>query len=45
MATGQDKVDFRCSGRLFRLRFEGASLPAFARLGQIAVNVAPAGKR
>jgi len=45
MAAGQDKVDFRCSGRLFRLRFEGASLPAFARLGQIAVNVAPAGKR
>jgi hypothetical protein len=45
MAAGEDKVDFRCSGRLFRLRFEGASLPAFARLGQIAVSIAPAGKR
>ena len=45
MAAGEDKVDFRCSGRLFRLRFEGSSVPAFARLGQIAVNLAPAGKR
>lgn len=45
MAAGEDKVDFRCSGRLFRLLFEGASLPAFMRLGQIAVNLAPAGKR
>jgi hypothetical protein len=45
IAAGEDKVDFRCSGRLFRLRFEGASLPSFARFGQIAVALAPAGDR
>lgn len=45
MAAGEDKVDFRCSGRLFRLRFDFGSVPAFFRLGQIAVNLAPAGKR
>lgn len=45
MATGDDKVDFRCSGRLFRLRFEGSSLPAFARLGQLAADIRPAGRR
>jgi hypothetical protein len=45
MAVGEDKVDFRCSGRLFRLRFGGNSVPTFARIGQIAVNLVPAGKR
>lgn len=45
MAVGEDKVDFRCSGRLFRLRFTGGSVPTFARIGQIAVNLAAAGKR
>jgi hypothetical protein len=45
MAPGQDKVDLRCSGRLFRLRFEGRSLPSFARFGRIAVAVVPAGDR
>lgn len=45
MVTGDDKVDFRCAGRLFRLRFEGSSLPAFARLGQVAADIRPAGRR
>lgn len=45
MVTGDDKIDFRCSGRLFRLRFEGSSLPAFARLGQVAADIRPAGRR
>lgn len=45
MAVGEDKVDFRCSGRLFRLRFAGNSVPTFARIGQIAVNLVQAGKR
>lgn len=45
IAAGEDKVDLRCSGRLFRLRFEGSSLPSFARFGQIAVALAPAGDR
>ena len=44
MAVGEDKVDFRCSGRLFRLKVSGASIPTFARLGQIAVEMRPAGK-
>lgn len=45
MAAGEDKVDLRCSGRLFRLRFSGESMPSFARIGQVVVNLAPAGKR
>lgn len=45
MAVGDDKLDVRCSGRLFRLRFAGDSGPTFARLGEISVDVAQAGKR
>lgn len=45
MAVGEDKVDFRCSGRLFRLRFAGNSVPSFARLGEISVDIVQAGKR
>lgn len=45
MAVGDDKLDLRCSGRLFRLRFAGNSGPTFARLGQISVELAPTGKR
>lgn len=45
MVAGEDKVDFRCSGRLFRLRFSGESLPAFMRLGQIVADIVPAGRR
>lgn len=45
MAPGEDKVDFRISGRLFRLRFEFNSAPASGRFGQIAVDLVPAGRR
>jgi hypothetical protein len=45
MVAGENKVDFRASGRLFRLKFDGASVPCFARFGQIAVDLAPAGER
>ena len=45
MAVGDDKLDLRCSGRLFRLRFAGESGPTFARLGEISVEVAHAGNR
>ncbi|MCX7587189.1 hypothetical protein [Phenylobacterium sp. 58.2.17] len=45
VAAGEDKVDVRASGRLFKLKFEGASVPAFARFGQIAVDLAAAGDR
>lgn len=45
MAVGDDKLDLRCSGRLFRLLFTGNSGPTFARLGEISVDVAQGGKR
>jgi hypothetical protein len=45
MAPGEDKVDFRATGRLFRLRFEGNSGPTSARFGQISVDLVSAGKR
>ena len=45
MVAGEDRVDVRASGRLFRLRFDFNSLPAAWRLGQIVVDLAPAGRR
>ena len=33
LAAGQSKRDFRATGRLGRVRFEGASVPSFARMG------------
>lgn len=45
MVAGEDKVDVRASGRLFRMRFDFNSLPAAWRLGQIVVDLARAGKR
>lgn len=45
MAAGVDKVDFKASGRLFRIKFEGDSAPSFARLGRIVFDVKPRGRR
>jgi hypothetical protein len=45
MAPGQARVDFRVSGRLFRLRFSGQTAPTFARIGKPVFEVASAGRR
>lgn len=45
MAVGEDRVDFRASGRLFNIEFSGNSAPTSARLGRIAFDLVPAGKR
>lgn len=45
MAPGQEKVDLRLSGRLFRVRFEGATAPTAARLGKPIVEVTTTGQR
>lgn len=44
-AAGARKIDLRSHGRLFRLRFEGSSLPSFARFGELSVQFEPAGER
>lgn len=45
MAPGQSKVDFRASGRLFRLRFSGRTAPTAARIGKPVFKVVFAGER
>ena len=45
MAPGQSKSDIRASGRLAKLRFSGYASPTFARLGNPAIDIAPAGGR
>lgn len=45
LAAGVDKVDLRITSRLFRLKFEGNSTPAFVRLGKPVFDIAPAGGR
>ncbi|MCA3750587.1 MAG: hypothetical protein INF04_04150 [Phenylobacterium sp.] len=45
MAPGQSKSDIRASGRLAKLRFSGYASPTFARLGNPAIDVTPAGQR
>jgi hypothetical protein len=45
MAPGDPKADFLISGRLFKVRFAGASAPTACRIGQPVFDVAPAGLR
>lgn len=45
MAPGEDKVDVRLNGRLFKLRFFSASAPSAWRLGRIAVEFVKRGRR
>lgn len=45
MAPGEDKVDLRLSGRLFRVRLAGRSSPTSMRLGRLAVEYRPSGRR
>lgn len=45
LAPGQDRVDFRATGRLFKIRFAGGSAPTACRIGKPVFNVAVAGAR
>lgn len=45
MAPGQDRVDLRLSGRLFRVKLAGSSSPTAMRLGKLAVEYRPSGRR
>lgn len=45
MAPGEDRVDLRATGRLFRVRFSGRSAPTAGRIGRPIFDIAPAGSR
>jgi hypothetical protein len=45
MAPGEDKLDFKASGRLFRIRFSWASAPAGGRLGMPSFDVKLRGRK
>ena len=45
MAPGTDRVDLRLAGRLFRIRFSGASAPTAGRIGRPVFDIAAAGSR
>ena len=44
LAPGDAKADLRVSGRLFRVRFSGASAPTACRIGQPIFDVASTGR-
>lgn len=45
VAATDDKTDMRAYGRYFRIRFSGASAPAFARIGEPVFDTRPGGQR
>lgn len=45
VAAGQDTVDFKTKGRLFRFRFAGDSAPSYYRLGRMLIDGKPAGRK
>lgn len=45
MAVGQDRLDFRASGRLFRIRYSGSAAPTACRIGRPIFDVALGGGR
>ncbi len=45
VAAGQERVDIRVSGRLFRIRYDGNSAPAACRWGSPIFDVVQAGAR
>lgn len=45
MAPGQDKVDFKVSGRLIAVEFSGTSAPSEARIGRLTFDVKSRGRR
>lgn len=45
VAAGQDTVDFKTKGRLFRFRFAGDSAPSYYRLGRMLIDGKPGGRK
>ena len=45
ITPGLDRVDFRQTGKLFRIGYSGSSAPAFVRIGAPVFDVIPAGTR
>ncbi len=45
MTPGQDRVDFKASGRLFAVEIYGESTPTYARIGRLPFDVKPRGRR
>jgi hypothetical protein len=45
MAPGADRVDFRATGRLFRMRLSGGSSPTACRMGKPAFDIVQTGQR
>jgi hypothetical protein len=45
LARGDDKADFKATGRLFRIRFSGNSAPSKWRLGRFTFDVKLRGRK
>ena len=45
MAPSEDRVDFKASGRLARIKFSGNSAPSSARLGRFSFDIKPRGRK
>lgn len=45
LAPGTETVDFKISGRLFNLTYEGSSLPSYARIGRPIIDAKQRGRR
>lgn len=45
MIPSQSRLDFRAQGRMVRIKIAGSATSTFARLGQLDLELSPAGKR
>lgn len=45
MGVGEDKVDFKAKGRLFRVKFASSASPTFWRLGKAVFDMIAGGRR
>lgn len=45
MGAGDDRTDFKASGRLYRLRLSGNSAPTYARLGRFTFDAKLRGRQ
>lgn len=45
VADGQDRVQFRSSGRMIKMKFSASDAPSYARIGPINLDLVPRGRR
>lgn len=45
IAPGEDRLDFKASGRLFQITYSGDSSPSFARIGRLVVDGKARGRK